>query len=55
MSYTFLLEQGEESSAESFSAIPASVLSRLNLSASGKHGDASACGPSSKPGCWKSE
>lgn len=31
MSYTFLLEQGEESSAASFSDIPASVLSRLNL------------------------
>jgi hypothetical protein len=28
MSYTYLLEQGEESSAESFSDIPASVLSR---------------------------
>ena len=33
MSYTFLQEQGEESSAESFSDIPASVLSRLNLTA----------------------
>lgn len=33
MSYTFLLEQGEESSAESFSAIPASVLLKLNLTA----------------------
>ncbi len=31
MSYTFLLEQGEESSAECFSDIPVSVLSRLNL------------------------
>lgn len=31
MSYTFLREQGEESSAECFSDIPASVLSRLNL------------------------
>ena len=31
MSYTFLLEQGEESLADSFSDIPASVLSRLNL------------------------
>src|SRR6185369_3773101 len=31
MSYTFLLDQGEESSAECFSAIPASVLLRLNL------------------------
>jgi hypothetical protein len=32
MSYTFLLEQGEESSAEYFSDIPAYVLSRLKLS-----------------------
>ena len=31
MSYTYLLEQGEESSAASFSDIPQSVLSRLNL------------------------
>ena len=31
MSYTFLLEQGEESSAECFSGIPACVLSRLSL------------------------
>jgi hypothetical protein len=31
MSYTFLLEQGEESSADTFSDIPQSVLSRLNL------------------------
>lgn len=31
MSYTFLLDAGEESSVESFSDIPASVLSRLNL------------------------
>lgn len=31
MSYTFLLEQGEESSAASFSDIPACVQSRLNL------------------------
>lgn len=30
MSYTFLLEQGGESSADSFSAIPRSVRSRLN-------------------------
>jgi hypothetical protein len=35
VSYTFLLEQGEESSVESFSDIPASVLSRLNLTAGG--------------------
>ena len=33
MSYTFLLEQGAESSAASFADIPAFVLSRLNLSA----------------------
>lgn len=33
MSYTFLQEQGEESSAECFSDIPAFVLSRLNLTA----------------------
>lgn len=33
MSYTFLLESGEESSAASFSDIPVSVLSRLNLTA----------------------
>jgi len=33
MSYTFLLDAGEESWADSFSAIPASVLSRLNLTA----------------------
>ena len=33
MSYTYLLEQGEESSAECFSDIPPSVLSKLNLTA----------------------
>ncbi len=33
MSYTFLQERGAESSAESFSDIPAYVLSRLNLTA----------------------
>jgi len=33
MSYTFLQERGEESSAESFSDIPQYVLSRLNLTA----------------------
>lgn len=33
MSYTYLLEQGEESSAASFSDIPPSVLLRLNLTA----------------------
>lgn len=33
MSYTYLLEQGEESSAASFSDIPPYVLSRLNLTA----------------------
>lgn len=31
MSYTYLQEEGEESSAESFADIPAYVLSRLNL------------------------
>ena len=31
MSYTYLQEQGEESSAESFSDIPQYVLSNLNL------------------------
>lgn len=31
MSYTYLLAEGEESSAESFSGIPVFVLSRLNL------------------------
>jgi hypothetical protein len=33
MSYTYLQEQGEESSAVTFSDIPPSVLSRLNLTA----------------------
>lgn len=33
MSYTYLLESGEESSAECYSDIPVSVLSRLSLSA----------------------
>jgi hypothetical protein len=33
MSYTYLLEQGEEYSAASFSDIPPSVLSKLNLTA----------------------
>jgi hypothetical protein len=33
VSYTYLQEQGAESSAESFSGIPVSVLSRLNLTA----------------------
>ncbi len=33
MSYTFLQEQGEESSADTFSDIPQSVLSKLNLTA----------------------
>lgn len=35
MSYTFLLEQAVESSVESFADIPASVLSKLNLTAKG--------------------
>ena len=41
MSYIFLQEQGEESSVESFSDIPASVLSRLNLT------PAKSCSPAS--------
>ena len=52
MSYTFLQEQGEESSAASFSDIPAFVLSRLNLTAdksySSDNGTASC--PSSQSG-----
>ena len=50
MSYTFLLEQGEESSAESFSAIPASVLSRLNLTA-----EKSCCNASGTESCPSSQ
>lgn len=52
MSYTYLLEQGEESWAESFLDIPASVLSRLNLTAVKSCSNASetdAC-PSSRSG-----
>ncbi len=41
MSYIFLQEQGAESSAESFSDIPASVLSRLNLTVSKSYSSAS--------------
>jgi hypothetical protein len=50
MSYTYLLEQGEESSAESFSAIPASVLSRLNLTA-----EKSCCNGSETESCRSSQ
>jgi len=50
MSYTFLLEQGEESLAESFSDIPPSVLSRLNLTA-GK----SCCNASGMESCQNSQ
>ena len=52
MSYTYLLEQGEESSAESFSDIPASVLSRSNHTA-GKFscsGSETECCPGSQSG-----
>ena len=41
MSYTFLQEQAEESSAASFADIPASVLSRLNLTAEKSYFNAS--------------
>ncbi len=50
MSYTYLQEQGEESSADSFSAIPASVLSRLNLTA-----DACCCNASGTDACRGSQ
>jgi hypothetical protein len=50
MSYTYLLEQGEESSAASFSDIPQSVLSRLNLIA-GK----SCCKGSGTESCQSSQ
>lgn len=42
MSYTYLLEGGAEYSAESFLDIPASVLSRLNLTAEKSYCNASA-------------
>ena len=50
MSYTYLLEQGEESSAESFLDIPQCVLSRLNLIA-GK----SCCKGSGTESCQSSQ
>lgn len=52
MSYTFLLEQGEVSSADSFSDIPRSVLSRLNLTAdeSFSNGNETGCSPGSRSG-----
>lgn len=46
MSYIYLQEQGEESSAESFSDIPPSVLSRLNLTA-----EKSSCSGSATESC----
>ncbi len=55
MSYTFLQEQGAESSAESFSDIPAYVLSRLNLTAgkSCSNGSATESCPSSQSGMMR--
>src|SRR6267378_7345629 len=52
MSYTFLLERGEESSAGCFSGIPASVLSRLSLTAGecSCNGNGTASCPSSPSG-----
>ena len=52
MSYTYLLEWGEESSAECFSNIPAYVLSRLNLTADRSYCSASETdvSPSSQSG-----
>jgi hypothetical protein len=52
MSYTYLLEQGEESSAGCFSDIPQSVLSNLNLTAEksySKDNETASC-PSSQYG-----
>jgi len=52
MSYTYLLEQGEESSAGCFSDIPQSVLSNLNLTAEksySKDNETASC-PSSQSG-----
>ena len=52
MSYTYLLEQGEESSAGCFSDIPQSVLSNLNLTAEKsyfKDNETASC-PSSQSG-----
>ena len=50
MSYTYLLESGEESSAECFSDIPAYVLSRLSLSA-----EKSSCNASATESCPNSQ
>src|SRR5688572_18103009 len=50
MSYTYLLDAGAESSAECFSDIPASVLSRLNLT-EGSH----YCSGSVKESCHDSQ
>ena len=52
MSYTYLQEQGEASSAECFSDIPAFVLSRLNLTAAKSccNDNATASYPSSQSG-----
>src|ERR1017187_5948273 len=49
MSYTYLLAQGEESSAASFSDIPVSVLSRLNLTA-----EKSSCNANATESCHDS-
>jgi len=54
VSFTFLQEQGEESSAASFSDIPAYVLSRLNLTAatcySNDHAESDTRGQESESG-----
>lgn len=50
MSYTYLLESGEESSAECYSDIPASVLSRLSSTA-----EKSSCNASATESCQNSQ
>jgi len=50
MSYTYLQEQGEESSAESFSDIPVYVLSKLNLTA-----EKSSCNGNGMESCQSSQ
>ena len=50
MSYTYLQEQGEVSSVESFSDIPAYVLSRLNLTA-----EKSCCSANETESCQSSQ
>lgn len=50
MSYTYLLESGEESSAECYSDIPVSVLSRLSLTA-----EKSSCNASATESCPNSQ